>query len=534
MEIQHVNINKSRSNYLQKNGPLNNQKGNAVLLILAAIIVGGVILETAGFGRIAQNSFFSSSSRIKESRDTIAFQIERYATLPATFRNSIGFIENAELQNCVLGNGLSLCIGDGATEFPLKLYAPVLSSAGSQLIAAAGPAGTAVQPVLYDTKGNLCQTGDTSASLACPFEVSTTFVAWCPTGTTTCAIADCIQVHYVIRIPDFILSMTGMKEKAVLAKVDKFSTDIKTKDILPPPVGYVANINKVNSMVAVQSGTTPTTTMSGTAATYEQMLAAVQTLWQGTPYASQATDFATLLYNGYSGSIKDLSLVPALANFWIQNSALAGSFINLIQWDLTNKAGFTITATQISNIAAAVSGISDPLIASAIANALVDNVATAQAIAAAAAGITNKDALGIIASMQETNAAIAQAFALAMNTNAFTMGASWGVGYAFHNLGITDYNSVAPYISVIIQAGTINADVAYAIISQKVTDVQQAKDMQAAYTANPTTIASASPTSTSTSTSPTSPTVTPTPTPMPVALSPICDPTTCPSAPSSF
>ncbi|MGZ3745592.1 MAG: hypothetical protein ACXVBQ_17135, partial [Pseudobdellovibrionaceae bacterium] len=286
--------------------PFVSTRGNTVLAILSMTIVIGVFLQTSGFGGILENSSALSNARVKASRDSIAYRIERYSTLPTTFRNSLTTTNNPYLKNCVLGTGPALCAGDG-TEYPLNLYAPTTSA---QVLAGA----TNSIPVLYDTKGNLCQSGATSANLTCPFQVTASFTAKCPAASTSCAVAESIKVHYVIQTPKILFSNAGIKNRLTLNTIDKYADEILTSAILPPPYSYTPNTLHAVSLVSTGSDSTNNTPPPPP--TYAEALAAVLKV-VGSTNQTLATTITDRLYSHYG--ITDLSLLGAFASFWLQN-----------------------------------------------------------------------------------------------------------------------------------------------------------------------------------------------------------------------
>ncbi|HEY8271409.1 MAG TPA: hypothetical protein VIG33_11020 [Pseudobdellovibrionaceae bacterium] len=495
--------------------PLHNREGNIVLGILSGVIVIGVFLQTTGFGKMAQGNAFISGARIKESRDAIVYQIERYSSLPAIFRNSLATTDNSALQNCVLGNGSLPCYGDG-TEYPVSLYAAFLSNTGAQRLTTAGPVSdNAYQPALYDTRGNLCQTGATSASLACPFEVFTTFTAKCPAAVgSPCPAAESISIHYVIRIPNNVFS--GVKERTILATIDKFAPNIQTKDILPPAYGYVPNKFTLASLVSVQPGVTTTNP------TYIQVRDIVQSKFIGTSQVSNIDNFTDNLFNNFK--ITDPSLVAAYSDFLLLNPQAAYSSLGAVSYMMAHQVGYTISAAEVNSISAATSWITDPLLATALGGAGINDLTLAQALVNSLAGITNPILLAALAQYHVTDPAKSQALAASFAAYPVNQDITRGVVSGAWQAGITDSATLKTYLSVIVAAEVTSLSVAFNIITQGVTDIATAAQMQANYV-EPT----------SATTTQTTPTASPGSTPVPVALSPICDPTTtCASTPSSF
>ncbi|MGZ3792605.1 MAG: hypothetical protein ACXVCP_09660 [Bdellovibrio sp.] len=474
-----------------------NQNGNAVLFILGGIIVLNSVLQTAGFGGIFDNNSVISTSRMKASRDSIDHQLDKYASLPASIRNSLSTTENVDLRTCVLGSSTALC--NGGTEYPLKLSDPTNQS---QFIAGPGPVSGGGTPVLYDGKGNICSSTATSGNLSCPFEVYTTFTAQCAASAATCATADSIQVHYRLRIPDNLFSNSGSKNNIQLATIDKFANYVKVNEVLPHPYGWVAG--HITNVTSVISGTTTTTQTP----TYDDAVSTILTVIGGS-YTDLAKQIADSLYQKYG--ITDLSLIAALSSFWLQNAAAAQACADELSWEMANT-GLTPDATFVNNVAASVlpyNNIPNPAIAIAIAYGLTQDSTQATTYAQTLAGITDINSAKIIVDVKIQDPAIATAVA-----NAFTVVApdDWSLLYqiasAARDYNLTDGATLLQSTNVIL-AGDYSWSVRQDILVNGVTDPTIAQQMQLAYDTQVATTTTTDPTVTdTTSTTTTSSTTT--------------------------
>jgi hypothetical protein len=377
---------------------IQNEKGNIVFSALAAMVLIGVILQTGGMDRLAQSNQTFSSSRLKASRDVIAYQVERYATLPSSFRNSLLVSGNQALQNCVLGATPNACKGDG-TEYPLHLYTPAV--VGSTAFKIGGPeiASENDPVVLYDVKGNLCQTGAKAASSACPFQVVTTFTAQCPGAAPSCSVAETISVHYKVGTPEHL--------KIILASVDKSASCLPTRSILPPAFGYVGNSITVSTFVTAG---VETIAMEPTAVTtYQEVLTIVQQAigTGGNPNLAKEIAKALFDYN----HIKDPAIIGALAKVWVKNAPAAWGMAGTLDWIMLDPVenGPVPTAETIAEVEKAVGNIANPFAVEQVASQFITEVPLAEAMAAALVGITDDNSGAAIASAHITDAAIAKA-----------------------------------------------------------------------------------------------------------------------------
>lgn len=507
---------------------LKNESGNTVLAVLSCVIILGGVLQTTGFGKLTQNQLFSSGARLKESRNNIAYQMERYAALPAAFRNSVplSVSGNSELRTCVFGSPAGSCVADVA--YPLSLHTPYLTATGSLLIA--GPGANA--PVLYDTRGGLCQTGDTSASVHCPFEVFTTFKAQCPASAAFCPVAESIQVEYIVKIADSILASGGIKEH-ILDQVKKSATSILTSAIRPPPSDYIPVLNSVNSMFAVGA---PPAAAPATPATYEQILQAVKDALEGSPLLSNAATFANDLF--YTRNVTDLSVATAYTDLYRLNQKAAYSALGDLGWRTANIVGYVPpTAAQIKSLSDAIAWVPDYTLSGVLGRSWITDKGLVVQLEAAISGATSDPIMQRIVEVRATDRDMAQAINSALtNYDLIGAGSSYGFVYAVKQYGITSATLLNTYASVMMAAGVTSGDVAWAIVQNNVTDVAQAAAMQAAYTASPTPAYTSNPPPAPPPTSPTPPPPTASSTPVPVAMSPVCDltSTSCSAAPSSF
>lgn len=388
---------------------LNNKNGSTVISMLSVVIVIGVLLETTGFGDIIENNLFFSKVRAKEARDLISYRLEKYASLPITIRNSLAAPENSNLRNCVLGTTALACLADG-TEYPLSLYSPSSPGSSSLLIAGPGPVTGSSQPVLYDLKGNICQTGTLVATATCPFEVSATFTAKCPVASgSLCTTADSISVHYTVQTPASLTSASGGGRHLILAAISNAASSVQIKDILPPAYGYVPGNIITSSLIA--SGISSTlVTLNTPISSYDQVLAVIQQAIGGDAIMAKA--IADYVYT--KNSITDVSLITALAVFWKQNMAAAQGAADWVEWSLS--VGETVNATEVDNIAKATAWISDPMIGYQLAYADQTDITDAKAIVNALAGVTNYQVIQVAAELQISNFTLIQSLTTAYAT----------------------------------------------------------------------------------------------------------------------
>lgn len=388
---------------------LNNKNGSTVISMLSVVIFISVLLETTGFGEIIENNLFFSKVRAKEARDLISYRLEKYASLPITIRNSLAAPENSNLRNCVLGTTALACLADG-TEYPLSLYSPSSPGSSSLLIAGSGPVTGSSHPVLYDLKGNICQTGTLVANAACPFEVYATFTAKCPVASAAlCTIADSISVHYTVQTPASLASASGGGSHLILAAISNAATSVQIKDILPPAYGYVPGNIITSSLIS--SGVSATVVALNTPiSSYDQVLAVIQQAIGGDAIMAKA--IADYIYT--KNSITDVSLITALAVLWKQNMAAAQGAADWVEWSIS--VGETVSAAEVDNIAKATAWISDPMIGYQLAYADQTDITDAKAIVNALAGVTNYQVIQIAAELQISNVTLIQSLTTAYAT----------------------------------------------------------------------------------------------------------------------
>lgn len=239
-----------------------NNRGTAILLTLPLLVV---ILVAVQISLTRAISFRDTINHFRSVgvRDSLVTNISAYAALGSTFRSSLHPSlpsgTNSELQNCVFGTGASPC--PAAIEMPLTLYAPLSASAPStapnfKIISGPFPlAGGTSKPALYNANGVLCDATAEAAVTHCPFEVYTSFSAYCAGGAASCIKAESLTVRYFIRN----ISKSSILQ---LAAVDKFAPSILVSKILPGPDDSSTNvvISSYNSEVMGTETTTTETT----------------------------------------------------------------------------------------------------------------------------------------------------------------------------------------------------------------------------------------------------------------------------------
>lgn len=484
---------------------LHNQQGNLMLPILGIFMVIGILLQSAELTRIAESTSMTANTRIRDSRNSLAFQLARYGALPTSFRNSVVASDNVDLQNCLFGNGSSACYADGR-EYPVKLYAAPVNGAPAKVVSGPG-AGTLsqAQPVLYNNKGQLCETSGTTATIACPFEVTTTFKASCAGAATSCPTAESIVLHYSITTPEGLYSGASVKNRFVLASVENMSMDVKVADILPPDYNYVPNAITTVSYVmdtVVTPGTT--TTVAGTVS-YDDVLAAVVAAIGGSNQAL-VTKIATSLFNYYH--ITDSKTVGALALVWGQSEGVAQRLADAISYRMLNWQNYTPpTTAQIAEMAKVPLAIAPTNIqlAKAIASGTNADSAMNQQIANALLGVTDYQTQQYAVGARITNAAQATALQTAILASGLYNTPAYAFAEALAATNITNAAQITTYANVAVASGA-NATVARWIVEQGINSVSVATQLMASQPA-PTVTQTAS-TTTSTPTTTTSSTTT--------------------------
>jgi len=267
----------------------NDTRGNSIVLCLPFIVVMIALVQLT----FMQNINFTSTMnhfRIRGVRDSLVNNIKGYSSMPSTFRSSLqanNFSSNPDLQNCVFGTGASPC--QPGVELPVTLYSPISSS-----MIISGPAalnGAQTQAALYDAKGNLCANVMGSATTQCPFEVTTSFVATCAPGQTSCATAQSIQIHYYIK--------RKSDSSTLRASIADYAPSVLVSKILPDAVGSSDGNIKVSQLVSATDPTATTTTPPANEL-YTTILAAVQAGAPGATLDQQGQYAQSFINSGYT------------------------------------------------------------------------------------------------------------------------------------------------------------------------------------------------------------------------------------------
>jgi hypothetical protein len=247
------------------------QRGSAILAVLGSVVFLGVAIEMST--KIPTSASVAiGSSRVTGSRDALVYQVSRYAALPTSFRSSIDPTlpsgENLVLKSCVLGTTPNGCNGDGKTELPLSLYAPVNLTAGGapalQLLAGPGPStSNTASPARYDVSGNRCQAAPNGTSKGCPFEVYATFVATCPVGgPVPCTKAQTVKVHYEIKYNDSLI-FKSLIAAPMLAPISGMSASTSVASIMSAHNGATSTtITRVTLLGSQTEGTVVANTVT--------------------------------------------------------------------------------------------------------------------------------------------------------------------------------------------------------------------------------------------------------------------------------
>jgi hypothetical protein len=483
------------------NAVLGNQQGNVMLPIVIAFTVIGILLQSSELNRIVQNSYLTKNLHIRDSRNSLAFHLGRYGSLPTSFRNSVIASDNVDLQNCLFGNGSSPCYADGR-EYPVKLLEASVDGAPAKIISGPGQSSLSqAQPVLYNDKGQLCETGATRATLTCPFEVTTTFKARCAAAATSCATAESIILHYHISTPQDLYSSDSsmtFRNPLILASVENTSTEVKVADILPPAYDFIPNaMTKVSYVVEtiVDPGTTTTTTAT---VSYNDVYAAVLAAIGGSN-TTLAQQIATSLFQEYH--LTNLETIGAISLIWTQNQGVADRIADAISYRETNLQNYTPpTAAEIAEIAKVPLTIAptNEQLARAIASGLYPDSVLNQQMADALANTTDYQTQQDAVSNRITSAAQAQALQTAIVTSGLKGDPSYRLAAVVAELNFTDASLLTTYAKVAVASGA-NEVVTSQIVYQGITDVNVAIQLMASQPA-PTTATTTASTTTSIST----------------------------------
>jgi hypothetical protein len=378
---------------------LRSQGGNAVVAILASIIVLGAFLQTTGFGGIIENNQVFATARAREGRNAVAYQINRYASLPLTFRNSLTSENNgnSDLRNCVLGATPAVCKNNFA--YPIRLFS---TSSGKPVVMSGAGASGVNQPVYYDLRGNPCSDKFTAASAMCPFEVLTTFTATCPGGVSPCTSADSITVQYSVQTPFY--SLAGASGRMSLGDVSKDAATVSVADIMPHAHGYIPGHVIAGSTVGQDDSSS-----KSPGAIYTKMYNSVLTIVNDPSLAEKITRMTVI-----ENKIDRQDLIDAIATLWLKHPEVAQSVIYPV-WEHMQANDSSFSPDNIVRIGIAAAG-DDPGYGSAIdpdigiwlARSGIQDPALAQRITTAiqASGVTDSNILHSVADALITDPAM--------------------------------------------------------------------------------------------------------------------------------
>lgn len=463
-----------------------NQAGNAVLGVLAVMVGIGITLNIVVTNSANQSSQVLQNARVKWSRNSIAYQIERSASLPATFRTSLSFPENAQLQSCVLGAGGLPCRGDG-TEYPLSLYVAPNSDSGLNPAVNTPTQITGSNPVLYNTKGQRCQNQNNQASRECPFEVSTRFTAQCAGAVSTCAVAESIRVHYTIRIPASVNSSgSTLQGQMVVANLQKSAAVVQTKSIYPPANNYVPN--SINTIVMITEGSGAGFDINGveipsskrTPLTVDQIYEEVRRTI-GYANSQMAVEIANNI--AWSKSMDNKAAVRIIAELWAKNpSAGRGVVGRTHDMFLDDNATGSEVLDYVKDASNAVSWIEDPEIAYQIAQQGIRDESLARSIhdTIIATGATDKPSVTAIVDGSMTDVAMAKAVAATVASSGMKQDYQLAAfAYAVKEVGDISAPSLENLARLIVAVDMRDWDIARVVLAGGITDESIVREMHA-------------------------------------------------------
>jgi hypothetical protein len=437
------------------------QHGSAILAVLGSVAFLGVAIEMST--KISTSASVAiGSSRVTGSRDALVYQVSRYAALPSSFRSSIDptlpSSENLALKSCVLGTTTNGCNGDGKTEQPLSLYAPVLATSGGspslQLLAGPGPStSNTASPMRYDVSGRRCQTAyNGSAAKGCPFEVYATFVATCPVGTPVpCTKAQSVKVRYEI----------------------KYNVAAVAKSLIPAPM--LAPVSGMSASTSIASILSPS---NGAVSTTITRVTLLGTTTEGTEEQDSAE--VTAVYAAIAGQgIADKSIARAMVRGGLTNTDFAMDLANT-----TVKFNGITDLAVIEKIASVMA--KDPVIGSGIAAGYkpLDSIADIDSVfnAVKNSGVTNPEVAKIAAWIGFTDsakvsdlAAVAAPYASDPNVYNAIIGNS-----GYHGEIVPTAAQVKATQDAIAAAGITDKDNVWGLTVAGVTSATQAKALMAA------------------------------------------------------
>ncbi len=188
-------------------------KGSSLIQVMIALGLFSIVSVIFVQWMDQQNKQIAAL-RISISKDILRVQLANYARNSAVINFSTAYRGpdsdgNLSLDYCNDGatsptpatppafcTGADCCVqNDVSTPRYFKMMDPTVP-AGTVMFA-----GTDTNPARYDTYGNSCNPATTVASLACPFEVVSSFVAVCPGGAAKCPRASGVSIRFEISIP---------------------------------------------------------------------------------------------------------------------------------------------------------------------------------------------------------------------------------------------------------------------------------------------------------------------------------------------
>jgi hypothetical protein len=493
--------------------PVTNSRGNTILGVLCLIAVSVAAFQMTLSNSLSVNGGIKNS-RIVSARDMLESRIKSYSSMGTTFRSSmylgVPLTVNTELRNCVFGTGTSPC--KAIDKHPVALYYPIYSgpgAAGSNLKRISGPAVeglSASESAFYDNKGNLCIANSTgSLDANCPFfEVTTSFVATCPGGTTTCATAESISVNYMIKTAAALSGSSSQTLASFSMKpIDHSAPPISVADILPAAPG-----SSSSNVTISLSPSTSTLSLESIQSTLKSL---------GITDKGQLEEYSLAFQKS---GVNDLTKIEFLLKVgqidptWMKTVVDSGitdaKLANELYWSQNPWTPELLAASV-----AAVTNVKVPEVRWAIADRMITDHTIAEQIADAVSSVKNPNvAAGIITGGHEGDPGKVKQIAAALSQIPDPL------AEYLAQVGVTDA-SIAKQITSIVSVLKSPFDAGWVIQSGggDVAKTQETLTSALAYLANPGT-----PETTTTTTS-TTPGPTPTPPPVEISLMPTC--TTC-------
>lgn len=189
-----------------------NERGMSIVSVMVALVVFGLL--AAGMTRyLASVHTNLMQARIISNRDHLEDRIRRSLLSVENLRLSAALTANAGLRRCFSGNMENGCVYTKAAEprieqaekagrpervpslaFPAYIRQPgKAEGAGDNVVIS----GIRDRPLYYSIDGHKCPSS-TRGNGNCPFEVTTSFVAYCKDDAVRCRRAEAIEVFYRI------------------------------------------------------------------------------------------------------------------------------------------------------------------------------------------------------------------------------------------------------------------------------------------------------------------------------------------------